>query len=460
MNRPGLGALAALALVACGSSSEQLGFTEGEELPGGEATTRSDSQDAFTQPAPNLSQEQVGTFQAGNIFNGTTWIVAPASVSSRDGLGPLYNATSCSSCHLRDGRGRPPAAGEDMLSMLVRLSVPGTDEHGGPKPEPHYGGQLQPRAILGVPPEALAKVSWKEVPGKYADGSAYSLRSPTLTITDLAYGPLHEDTMFSVRIAAQQYGLGLLETVSEADVLAHADADDVDGDGISGRPNYVWDAVAGKKALGRIGWKANQPSVRQQTAGALNGDIGMTTSIFSDKDCAPGQEACASAPSGGAPEVSKEIFEAMVFYGRTLAVPARKSYRDKQVLRGRELFRSAGCADCHVPSFTTAKSDIAALSHQQIWPYTDMLLHDMGDELADHRPDYEATGNEWRTSPLWGISLLETVQGFSFFLHDGRARDLAEAILWHGGEAEAAREAFRSMSKEERAALIAFVKSL
>jgi CxxC motif-containing protein (DUF1111 family) len=311
-----------------------------------------------------------------------------------------------------------------------------------------------------VPPEGLAKVSWQEVPGKFADGTSYSLRKPTLSISELAYGPMQKDTMFSVRIAAQQYGLGLLEAVSEADVLARADADDADKDGISGRPNYVWDAVAGKKALGRLGWKANVPGVRQQTAGAMNGDIGLTSPLVANSNCAPGQDACASAPNGGTPEVSKDIFEAMVFYGRTLAVPARKHYQDKDVLHGRELFRSAGCADCHEPTSTTSKSDIAALSNQVIWPYTDLLLHDMGEDLADHRPDYEASGSEWRTSPLWGISLLETVQGYAFFLHDGRARNLSEAILWHGGEGEAARDAFRNMSSAERAALLAFLKSL
>ena len=453
-------------IVACiltlsGCAAAPPAYDPAEARAGGElGTTTIASQDAYTQPMPGLTFEQNGDFEVGNSFDAEDWVVAPASTAERDGLGPLFNATSCSACHSRDGRGQPPPDGMEMLSTLVRLSVPGADAHGGPLGEPVYGGQLQPRAIPGVMPEAASHLVWRETPGTYADGAAFSLRSATLTFSDLAYGPMQPDPMFSMRVAAPQYGLGLLEEIDEADLLANADPDDLDHDGISGRPNHVWDAQAGTSALGRFGWKANQPSLRQQTAGAMLGDIGMTSSVNPANECTSAQTACAAAPDGGSPELSDAILDLLVFYGRTLAVPARRDVDDPTVLRGRALFRDAGCADCHVPSFTTGESDVAALSHQRIWPYTDLLLHDMGEELADHRPDYEATGTEWRTPPLWGIGLLMTVNRHEYLLHDGRARGFEEAILWHGGEAEASREAFRSMSADARAALVRFLRSL
>jgi len=271
---------------------------------------------------------------------------------------------------------------------------------------------------------------------------------------------MQPDTMFSVRMAPQQYGLGLLEAVTEQDLAALADPDDADGDGVSGRINHVWDPVHQGTAVGRFGWKANVPSVAAQTAGAMNGDLGVTTSILPTDGCTPGQTACREAPNGGEPEAHDDFFQALVFYGQTLAVPARKDYQSEPVLRGRRAFRAMGCDGCHAPSFTTGQHEIAALSQQRIWPYTDLLVHDMGPDLADDRPDYEASGSGWRTSPLWGLNLLQTVNGYQFFLHDGRARDLAEAILWHGGEAEAAREAFRAASRAEREALLTFVGSL
>ena len=437
------------------------GYDPSEEMAGGAlGTTRTTSQDAYTQPMPGLTFDQTQDFEVGNSFDADDWVVAPASTSSRDGLGPLYNATGCSACHSRDGRGQPPAPGDEMLSMLVRLSVPGMDAHGGPLEEPTYGGQFQPRGIPGIDGEGATHLDWVEMPGTYADGTAFSLRHATLTFTTLSYGPMQPDTMFSVRVAASQYGLGLLEVVSETDLLANADPDDADHDGISGRPNHVWNQITGAVSLGRFGWKANQPSIRQQTAGAMLGDIGMSSSIDTAQNCTSVETECAAAPTGGEPELTDQIVDLLVFYGQTLAVPARRDVGDPTVLRGRALFRDAGCADCHVPSFTTGTSETAALTAQHIWPYTDLLLHDMGEGLADHRPDFEATGTEWRTPPLWGIGLLMTVNRHELLLHDGRARGFEEAILWHGGEAEAAREAFRSMGADDRAALVRFLRSL
>ncbi len=461
LRSPGVRSLFVVGLLGCAPSAPA-GFEAGEDRAGGElGTTVSRSQDAYTQPMPGLTFDQTGDFEVGNAFDADDWVVAPASTVARDGLGPLYNATGCSACHARDGRGQPPAEGQEMLSMLVRLSVPGTDAHGGPLGEPIYGGQFQPRGIPGVPGEGSTSLTWEEVPGTYADGTAYSLRRPHLTFTSLAYGAMQAGTMFSMRVASPQYGLGLLEQVSEADIVANADPDDLDHDGISGRPNRVWDQDAGALALGRFGWKANQPSLRQQTAGAMLGDIGMTSSLNPDQNCGATQMECSMAPDGGAPELSDQILNLLVFYGQTLAVPARRDYTDPTVLRGRALFRDAGCADCHVPSFTTQHHDtVAALSEQHIWPYTDLLLHDMGEELADERPDFEASGTEWRTPPLWGIGLLRTVNRHEYLLHDGRARGFEEATLWHGGEAEASREAFRAMSSGDRDALVQFLRSL
>lgn len=455
---------ARLGLVALGvvvsSCAPESSVDPTEARAGGDLTVFNTSIDAYGQAAPGLSFDERGQFSLGNSFNTDPWVTAPSSTEGRDGLGPVFNARSCSGCHERDGRGQPPPEGEEMVSMLIRLSVPGTDAHGGTVDEPTYGGQLQPYGILGVPGEATTRTSWEEIPGTYADGTAYSLRRPHVELSELAFGPMADDVMMSVRVAAPQYGLGLLEAIAEADLLAHADPEDADHDGISGRANHVWDQTRGETVLGRFGWKANQPSLRQQTAGAMLGDMGITTSLNPMQNCTAPQMECGMAPSGGEPEASDSVLAALVFYGQTLAVPARRDVNDPTVVAGRALFRDAGCADCHVPSYTTGTHELPLLSGQRIWPYTDLLLHDMGEELADHRPDFEASGTEWRTPPLWGIGLLETVNHHQLLLHDGRARGFAEAILWHAGEGEAAREAFRAMSATERDALIAFLDSL
>jgi CxxC motif-containing protein (DUF1111 family) len=261
-------------------------------------------------------------------------------------------------------------------------------------------------------------------------------------------------------VAPAVFGVGLLEAVPEAHILAAADPDDTDGDGISGRPNQVADVVNGGTSLGRFGWKANVPSVEQQNAGAFHGDIGITSALFPDENCPPEQVACGSALSGGVPELDAAKLDRVTFYTRTLAVPARRDVGQPVTTEGQELFASLGCASCHLPELRTGESDIAALSNQVIHPYTDLLLHDMGPGLADGRPDGEASGSEWRTAPLWGIGLVDTVNGHTRFLHDGRARNLSEAILWHGGEAQASADAFRASPARARDALIAFLESL
>jgi len=421
---------------------------EGEELSGGETTVFDATKNAFNLPARNLREELRPSFFVGNSFFNQNWVVGPASVAGRDGLGPLFNARSCSACHFKDGRSRPSEPGQPMTTMLVRLSVPGKDEHGGPKPEKTYGGQIQGEAIPGVRAEADVYVDYKEIHGHYADGERYSLRNPRYSIRNAGYGRLARDVMMSPRVGPATVGMGLLEAVPEELLQSLADPDDRDRDGISGRVNEVWDKASGKMVVGRFGWKAEQPTILQQVATAFFEDMGLTSRLM------PGNN---SEPL----EVSDKILDAVVAYTCTLGVPARRHWTNPVVRRGQELFTKTGCATCHVPRLKTGASErFPELSHQTIRPYTDLLLHDMGTGLADNRPVFKASGREWRTAPLWGIGLVQKVNGHTFFLHDGRARNLAEAILWHGGEAEAAREKFRGLSKTEREALIAFLESL
>lgn len=433
--------------------------TIGERL-GGDAGRPLFGQTAFAMPAPNLDARQLRDFAFGNRLFNTNWVQAGASAASFDGVGPIFNRVSCSGCHVRDGRGRPPEPGEPMESMLVRVSLPGSDAHGGPKPHPVYGDQIQDRAIPGVPAEAQVVLSWEEAGGQYADGEAYSLRRPVIELRDPAYGPLGKDLLTSPRVAQGMIGLGLLEAVTDAELIRFADPDDLDGDGISGRPNHVWDLRRQAAAIGRFGWKANQPSVEQQIAAAAAGDIGLTTALVPADACTESQAACRESANGGVPEVSDAFLAKLLLYSRSLAVPNRRHIDDPQVIRGQALFESSGCAGCHRITVRTGPHELAQVANQTIHPFTDLLLHDMGEGLADGRPDFEADGREWRTPPLWGLGLIHTVNGHEFLLHDGRARGIAEAILWHGGEAEAAREQFRHLPKPQREALIAFLKSL
>lgn len=431
------------------------------EKLGGETTAFTANRNAFSMSARNLNTGEKRVFEVGDSFFEQNWVTAPASTEARDGLGPTFNALSCSSCHVLDGRGRPPTDHDDPeRGLLIRLSIPGTTPEGAPLADPNYGGQLQDRAINEVEPEGRFQIDYVEIRGEYADGEPYTLLMPTYRFIELAFGDMHSDVMTSPRIAPAVIGMGLLEAIDEDDILSRADPQDEDGDGISGRPNMVWDIELGRSVLGRFGWKANEPNVKQQALGAFFGDIGITSIHHIEENCPESQTACAAAINGGEPEVPAARSDKLVFYTQTLAVPAMRNVDEPEVRKGAEMFMKAGCAACHTPSYTTGEHEIAALSGQEIFPYTDLLLHDMGEGLADGRPDFLASGSEWRTPPLWGIGLVETVNNHTRFLHDGRARNLAEAILWHGGEAETSRDAFRDMSRDERAALIAFLKSL
>lgn len=435
---------------------------EGEELSGGQGTVFDSTPNAFSLPVPGLKREQELLFFVGNSFFNQNWVTAPSSTTARDGLGPFFNSRSCAGCHFKDGRGRPPeTAGEAPTGYLLRLSVPGAGPHGEPLPEPSYGDQLQDQAIMGSNPEAAFQISYEDDPFTFPDGETVHLQRPSVAISDLRYGVLAPETLISPRVANQMIGIGLLEAVPEATILALADPGDQDGDGISGRPNMVWDFQNNQMVLGRFGWKANQPTVLQQTAGAFLGDIGITTNLFAQENCTNAAPDCRTAENGGPPEIEEDDLLKVVLYASSLAVPARRDWDDPQVLQGKALFNSIGCAACHTPQLETGTHpSISALSDQTIRPYTDLLLHDMGQDLADDRPDFQANGREWRTPPLWGIGLIETVNGHTRFLHDGRARDLLGAIMWHGGEARVSREVFSNLTPSERGALIRFLNSL
>ena len=424
-----------------------------ERLSGGANTVFDNTSKAFGNSFPTISGYDLYVHELGDEKFEETFVAAPAPVNS--GLGPIYNNVSCSSCHHNDGIGIP-TTGDPQSSLLMRMSLPGTDSHGGPLPVPGFGIQLQDKAILGSQPEAKVVVSYAYTTYSFPDGESYELRAPTYTLTNLYTSA--GGYLLSPRLAPPVFGLGLLEAIPEEEIVSHADPADVNGDGVEGKPNYVWDAATQSVKLGRFGWKANVSSILSQVAAAFNQDIGITNRIF-PMEAAFGQSQYDSLNDD--PELPDSILNAMKFYVQTLAVPARRNVTDPGVIRGKQLFMNAGCGSCHRETMTTGV-DVAfpGISNQTIHPYTDLLLHDMGPGLADNRPDYEANGQEWRTAPLWGLGLFPTVNYPAYYLHDGRARTLIEAIMWHGGEADKAKADFQKLSKQDRNALLKFLESL
>jgi CxxC motif-containing protein (DUF1111 family) len=448
-------ALVVALVAACGGDGGSSDPDGGDEvLAGGDTTIFSATSNAFSTPAPNLAGDTLDLHLVGDAAFEDTFVTAPAIVNG--GLGPVFNESSCVACHPRDGRGRPPPDDALMGSMLVKASA-GNDPVLGPIGAPGFGTQLQHRSVFGVDAEVTVRVSYDETLAAFEDGETFSLRTPTYRI-ESSYTDLPQGTKVSPRVAPPVFGRGLLEAVPDDAILANADPRDEDGDGISGRANLVWDAIRAGVAVGRFGLKAGNPTLLQQTAGAYVQDMGVTNRVFAIESAA-GQPQLDGLDDD--PELPDEQLDAATFYVQTLAVPARRDVDDSEVARGKELFREARCAGCHVPRLETGNhTGIAELSNQVIWPYTDLLLHDMGEGLADGRREFEANGREWRTPPLWGVGLSNVVNGHTLLLHDGRARGFLEAILWHGGEAEASREAVRAMVAEDRAALVRFLESL
>ncbi len=436
---------------------------------GGDTTVRKSGPNAYSLPAQNLPLTKRLDFSVGNSFFRNPWVQAPSTTDARDGLGPLFNTNGCQNCHIKDGRGHPPKEGDsNAVSMLIRLSIPATTSEQkallsqfGVVPEPTYGDQLQDFALPNQTPEGQVKWQYQSETRTFSDGTVVTLRKPDFSVSQLGYGAMHPDTMMSARIAPPMIGLGLLESISDQTLLEWQDPNDSDGDGVSGRVNQVWSIEQQATVIGRFGWKAGQPSLMQQNAAAFHGDVGLTSRLFTRENCTDKQPVCNQLPNGGDKEVSDKILNFVEFYSQHLAVPSRRNINDPDVVHGQQLFASVGCAACHKPSATTQlRQGLPSLSNQTISPYTDLLLHDMGEGLADNRPEFLASGREWRTPPLWGIGYTQEVNGHTQFLHDGRARNLLEAILWHGGEAQSSTQKVLNFNRQERAALIAFLESL
>jgi CxxC motif-containing protein (DUF1111 family) len=483
-------AVALMLLSACGSDSKQeisenINFVTQSKL-GGDTSVNSQDPGAFSFSASNLGATSNRLFLVGNELFEAPWTIAPASADLRDGIGPLLNVNACQTCHIKDGRGHAPQDEDDSAgSMLVRLFRPAKNENEtglllsglqGNFTDGNYGGQIQDHSNPGIASEANIKISYSEKPITFEDGFVTTLRQPHLSLVNLNYGALGESTRFSVRIANAMIGLGLLENISESDILKNADPDDNNNDGISGEANYVMDVATGLLALGRFGWKAGQPSLRQQSAGAFNGDMGLTTTLFPLANCTDVQIDCAGAITGvnveDSVEINDDLLDFVEFYTQHLAVPERRNINNADVLAGAELFKRANCQSCHTPYFQTdTNNQLPALSNQDIFPFTDMLLHDMGEDLSDLQQDgsaapaqesseFLASSREWRTPALWGIGLSHVVNAEAGFLHDGRARTPMEAVLWHAGEGQASKEVVLNFTADERAQLAAFLMSL
>lgn len=434
---------------------------------------------SFLQPVAGLAPEQLNTFRAGEKVFNNFWIAIPNEVMSQWwdlsqpgpggggwGLGPTFLSNSCVACHVQAGRGRASDSGAGPLfQQTLRLSIAGEDAYGGPNPDPNYGLQIQSFDIINSKDqkrqagEGEVHVDWKTSSFRFADGETVTLRKPVARVEKLNFGPLAPGLMTSLRNTQAIYGLGYLEAVSEADILALADAQKAQG--LNGRPNYVRDDINDRMTMGRFGWKANQPSLKQQIASAYHGDIGITSPLYPTQNCPAVQKDCQAEKLTEKTELSAELWSEISFWVSALDAPAPRDTANPAVLRGEKLFQAAKCAQCHVPELTTgAFPALPQVANKRIRPYTDLLLHDMGPGLADGRPDYKAGGADWRTAPLWGLGLSKQVNGSTSFLHDGRARNLTEAIVWHGGEAQSSRDAFTKLSKKERADLLAFLQAI
>jgi len=445
--------LFASVLIAC--KKDKVFPVEGEIVPvlpaGDNCTIYDETSYAFSYKVKGLNSDQNLDFFVGNSFFNQNWVESPSSTTARDGLGPLLNTQSCSACHFRDGRGAPFSG----QGLLMRLSESGNGA------DPVYGGQFQDHGISTALKEGDIEIIYSYLSGSFDDGTPYTLQSPSYNLINLNYGAVSASLMMSPRVGGQMIGLGLLEIIDESDILTHEDEFDSDGDGISGRANYAFDAYNGTTMLGRFGWKSNTPTLAMQVAAAFNGDIGIKSSYFPNENHTNAQSVLDGLADGGVVEITDEDLEKVILYCRTLGVPIRRNQLDENVIAGEKLFNGMSCNKCHVDSYTTGNSgSIQPLKNVLIRPYTDLLIHDMGDALADNRPDQLANGNEWRTPPLWGLGLIQTVNSHTYLLHDGRAESIEEAILWHGGEGINSRDAYRALTSQERQQVLDFLNSL
>lgn len=475
-----------------GVSMQQLASFDPQEVKqGGDTGISITSSESYSKPSSNITASRKGSFFIGNAFFRQPWVIAPASTDSRDGLGALFNVAACQSCHIKDGRGHAPMSSEDDAdSLLIRLAMPATTDEQRQQLQnsliekvahPMYGGQLQDRGIQGVPAEARIAVEWADKPVTFADGHVETLRAPTFNLTKPGYGAFDDELMVSPRVALPMIGLGLLEQIPDADIKKQAANNSKNGNDIKGKFNRVMDPQTGKVALGRFGWKAGQTKLITQNQSAFNEDMGLTSNIRPNESCMPMQTACMNATTGADEqgndkppvEVNDEVAQFVEFYTRNLAVPHRRNADDELVLAGKKRFYDMGCQSCHTPRYQLPKTNDDHIEQhgQVIYPYTDLLLHDMGDDLADRtiagklpskdlQVEFLANSYEWRTPALWGIGLAQTVDSQATFLHDGRARTLMEAVLWHGGEAKEQQKKVLKLDKQGRAELNAFLQSL
>jgi len=429
---------------------------------GGKYFSSNKNKSLLLKPSHKLSDEEYDQFILGRSFFVIPWVEAPSATTARDGLGPLFNSNTCVSCHPRNGRGTLyNKNGNFARSLVARLSIPsnGSKEHEllktkmGFVPEPTYGAQVSINGVHGVPFEAKPDITYEELEVKFPDGEIDTILKPKYALSDKNYGELDPNTSITFRIAPSLHGLGLLEQISNEDILANVDEFDKNKDGISGKANMVYSPLTKKEELGKYTWKASAATVIEQVAGAANNDMGLTSSIFKMENCTDSQKECNEAPKPrDAEDITDLRLNAIDFYLTNL-----KSYKpkeDKEFKEGLEIFEQISCSACHITNFKT-KSGL------NVAPYSDLLLHDMGDGLSDGRSEFQASKNEWRTAPLWGLALHEKINKKKpRLLHDGRARNFQEAILWHGGEASNAKKAYMNLPKQTREKLIKFLERL
>lgn len=427
-----------------------------DRLSGGAATVFDATTHAFSNEMPGLDTRSARVHQIGDQTFAQTFVAPPSPIFT--GLGPIFNNISCTNCHRNDGEGIP-TAGFSNSGLLFRISQPGTDANGGPLGVPGFGLQIQDQAVLGVQPEATMNISYSDLPVVYPDGTTVTLRQPAYLLQN-PYTTMPASYMLSPRLAPRLVGMGLLENIPESTILSFVDANDANGDGITGKANYIYDEYTKKTELGRFGLKANTSTLLLQVATAYQQDMGVT-SYVQTTESGDGQAQMSVVHGDVQPELVDSLLNYVVFYIKTLGVPARRNITDADVQRGSVLFNQINCSGCHRPTMQTGVDvNLAGISNQRIHPYTDLLLHDMGSGLADNRPDFLANGNQWRTAPLWGIGMLNITNGTEYFLHDGRARTFEEAILWHDGEAKNAKQKFMQLSRTQRNQLFAFLQSL
>jgi CxxC motif-containing protein (DUF1111 family) len=415
-------------------------------LLGGELTSFLPFASVLQVAAPNVvgTQSQQRQLEGFSLFH--------TKRVPETGLGPHFIHESCGACHIQNGKGPVRINRGRKSAMVIKLGHRGVTETGAPRQISGFEEQMkvqftrQQRQNRALRFRRLPRLRWRSLIGTYPDGTSFSLRRPNLRFR--LKGIPKQDTVFSLRMSPGLVGLGLLEAIPEEQILAWSDPEDVNGDGISGVPQYVPNRATGNFELGRFGARGSHPTLQQQTAAAAFHDIGLTNTLFPD--------------ANGSIELEDDDLETLTLYQALGGVPPARDQEEPTVIAGKYLFQTAGCHDCHKMTVTTSEDyHIEPLQGQTIHPFTDLLLHDMGEDLADERAEFSASGREWRTSPLWGLGHLEAISFIEQrYLHDGRARSLEEAILWHGGEAAGSRSTFMNFSAEERTQLIAFLRSL